>query len=112
MNDSVELMAKFIDEAKEDIKLNFLDIENELLRNSHLIGKWLTYQQNQKAKFLLIETEYKRLLSKKKRYLMGRLDDEERESNGWPVEGNKILKADLDMWLDADDEILKKKKNY
>ena len=26
MNDSVELMAKFIDEAKEDIKLNFLDI--------------------------------------------------------------------------------------
>ena len=46
MNDSVELMAKFIDEAKEDIKLNFLDIENELLRNSHLIGKWLTYQQN------------------------------------------------------------------
>ena len=112
MNDSVELMAKFIDEAKEDIKLNILDIENELLRNSHLIGKWLTYQQNQKAKFLLIETEYKRLLSKKKRYLMGRLDDEERESNGWPVEGNKILKADLDMWLDADDEILKKKKNY
>ena len=112
MNDSVELMAKFIDEAKEDIKLNFLDIENELLRNSHLIGKWLTYQQSQKAKFLLIETEYKRLLSKKKRYLMGRLDDEERESNGWPVEGNKILKADLDMWLDADDEILKKKKNY
>ena len=97
---------------KEDIKLNFLDIENELLRNSHLIGKWLTYQQNQKAKFLLIETEYKRLLSKKKRYLMGRLDDEERESNGWPVEGNKILKADLDMWLDADDEILKKKKHY
>ena len=59
MNDSEELMAKFIDEAKEDIKLNFLDIENELLRNSHLIGKWLTYQQNQKAKFLLIETEYK-----------------------------------------------------
>ena len=112
MNDSVELMAKFIDEAKEDIKLNFLDIENELLRNSHLIGKWLTYQQNQKAKFLLIATEYKRLLSKKKRYLMGRLDDEERESNGWPVEGNKILKADLDMWLDADDEILKKKKHY
>ena len=112
MNDSVELMAKFIDEAKEDIKLNFLDIENELLRNSHLIGKWLTYQQNQKAKFLLIETEYNRLLSKKKRYLMGRLDDEERESNGWPVEGNKILKADLDMWLDADDEILKKKKHY
>ena len=112
MNDSVELMAKFIDEAKEDIKLNFLDIENELLRNSHLIGKWLTYQQNQKAKFLLIETEYKRLLSKKKRYLMGRLDDEERESNGWPVEGNKILKADLDMWLEADDQILKKKKNY
>ena len=43
---------------------------------------------------------------------MGRLDDEERESNGWPVEGNKILKADLDMWLDADDEILKKKKHY
>ena len=112
MNDSVELMAKFIDEAKEDIKLNFLEIENELLRNSHLIGKWITYQQNQKAKFLLIETEYKRLLSKKKRYLMGRLDDEERESNGWPVEGNKILKADLDMWLDADDEILKKKKHY
>lgn len=112
MNDSVELMAKFIDEAKEDIKLNLLDIENELLRNSHLIGKWLTYQQNQKAKFLLIETDYKRFLSKKKRYLMGRLDDEERESNGWPVEGNKILKADLDMWLDADDEILKKKKHY
>lgn len=112
MNDSVELMAKFIDEAKEDIKLDLLDIENELLRNSHLIGKWLTYQQNQKAKFLLIETDYKRFLSKKKRYLMGRLDDEERESNGWPVEGNKILKADLDMWLDADDEILKKKKHY
>tara|TARA_A100001015_G_scaffold255541_2_gene297031 strand:- start:10383 stop:10832 length:450 start_codon:yes stop_codon:yes gene_type:complete len=112
MNDSVELMAKFIDEAKEDIKLDLLDIENELLRNSHLIGKWLTYQQNQKAKFLLIETDYKRFLSKKKRYLMGRLDDEERESNGWPIEGNKILKADLDMWLDADDEILKKKKHY
>tara|TARA_R110000744_G_scaffold20673_1_gene54179 strand:+ start:44 stop:472 length:429 start_codon:yes stop_codon:yes gene_type:complete len=105
-------MAKFMDEAKEDIRLNFLEIENELLRNSHLIGKWLTYQQNQKSKVLILETEYKRLLAIKKKYLMGKLPDEERDYMGWPLEGTKILKADMDMWLDCDDEIIAKRQKF
>jgi|TARA_B110000908_G_C10066492_1_gene363077 hypothetical protein len=112
MNDTVNSMAKFMDEAKEDIRLNFLEIENELLRNSHLIGKWLTYQQNQKSKVLILETEYKRLLAIKKKYLMGKLPDEERDYMGWPLEGTKILKADMDMWLDCDDEIIAKRQKF
>ena len=43
---------------------------------------------------------------------MGKLPDEERDYMGWPLEGTKILKADMDMWLDCDDEIIAKRQKF
>lgn len=34
------------------------------------------------------------------------MDDEQREELGWPLEGTKILKADLSIWLDSDDDVI------
>lgn len=101
-----------IEESKEDIQINFLELINELNRIPTQVGKWLTYHQVQRQKMILIETDYKKMVALKTKFYMGKMDDDEREKYGWPLEGTKVLKADLHMWLDSDDELIKEKHKY
>jgi hypothetical protein len=101
-----------IEESKQDIKIDFLALENEMTRNPNLLGKWLEYHQVQRSKLVLIETEHKRLVALKTKYYMGKMDDDQRTNLGWELEGTKVLKADLFMWMDADDEVILSKHKF
>lgn len=105
-------LKQLMDESKTDITIDFLSLENEMARTPTLMSKWLTYYQIQRSKLTIVETEHKKLLALKSKFYMGKMDDDEREKYGWPLEGTKILKADLGMWMDSDDDIIKSKHKY
>jgi hypothetical protein len=105
-------IKELIEECKTDIQIDFLSLENEMTKNPNLIGKWLQYHQILRSKLTLVETEHKKLVALKTRYYMGKMDDEEREKLGWPLEGTRVLKGDLSMWMDADDEVIISKQKY
>ena len=103
-------LSEMLQEAEQDIKIDFLKLQDELVHNQNLIGKWMTHQQIYQTKYQFLELGYKQLLASKTKYYTGKMSEDEILSKGWEIEGTKILKADLNIWADDDDEMIKSKK--
>ena len=103
-------LSEMLQEAEQDIKIDFLKLQDELVHNQNLIGKWMTHQQIYQTKYQFLELGYKQLLASKTKYYTGKMSEDEILSKGWKIEGTKILKADLNIWVDDDNEMIKSKK--
>ena len=97
-------------ESEKDIKIDFLKLTEELAHNQNLIGKRMTYQQVWETKYQFLDLEYRQLLASKTKYYTGKMSEDEIISKGWEIEGTKILKADLNIWVDDDNDMIKAKK--
>lgn len=104
-------LAELTQESEKDIKIDFLKLSDELAHNQNLIGKWMTHQQIYEVKYQFLELEHKKLLASKTKYYTGKMSEDEILSKGWEIEGTKILKSDLNIWVDDDNETIKSKKN-
>lgn len=104
-------LAELTQESEKDIKIDYLKLADEIVHNQNLIGKWMTHQQVYEIKYQFLEIEHKKLLAIKTKYYTGKMSEDEIMSRGWEIEGTKILKSDLNIWLDDDEEIIKSKKN-
>ncbi len=103
-------LAELTQESEKDIKIDFLKLTEELVHNQNLIGKWMTYQQVWETKYQFLDLEYRQLLASKTKYYTGKMSEDEIISKGWEIEGTKILKADLNIWVDDDNDMIKAKK--
>ena len=103
-------LAELTQESEKDIKIDFLKLTEELAHNQNLIGKWMTYQQVWETKYQFLDLEYRQLLASKTKYYTGKMSEDEIISKGWEMEGTKILKADLNIWVDDDNDMIKAKK--
>ncbi len=103
-------LAELTQESEKDIKIDFLKLTEELVHNQNLIGKWMTYQQVWETKYQFLDLEYRQLLASKTKYYTGKMSEDEIISKGWKIEGTKILKADLNIWVDDDNDMIKAKK--
>jgi hypothetical protein len=103
-------LAELTQESEKDIKIDFLKLTEELAHNQNLIGKWMTYQQVWEIKYQFLDLEYRQLLASKTKYYTGKMSEDEIISKGWGIEGTKILKADLNIWVDDDNDMIKAKK--
>lgn len=104
-------LAELTQESEKDIKIDYLKLADEIVHNQNLIGKWMTHQQVYEIKYQFLEIEHKKLLAIKTKYYTGKMSEDEIVARGWEIEGTKILKSDLNIWLDDDEEIIKSKKN-
>lgn len=103
-------LAELTQESEKDIKIDFLKLTEELVHNQNLIGKWMTYQQVWETKYQFLDLEYRQLLASKTKYYTGKMSEDEIISKGWEIEGTKILKADLNIWVDDDNDMITAKK--
>ena len=103
-------LAELTQESEKDIKIDFLKLTEELAHNQNLIGKWMTYQQVWETKYQFLDLEYRQLLASKTKYYTGKMSEDEIISKGWGIEGTKILKADLNIWVEDDNDMIKAKK--
>lgn len=103
-------LSEMLQEAEQDIKIDFLKLQDELVHNQNLIGKWMTRQNIYQTKYQFLELGHKQLVAQKTKYYTGKMSEDEILSKGWKIEGTKILKADLNIWADDDDEMIKSKK--
>ena len=104
-------MAELMKESEKDIKIDFLRLQEELPHNQNLIGKWMTYQQVYQTKYQFLELDHRIVVAEKTKYYTGKFSEDEIIARGWEVEGTKILKADLHVWVDSDLDIVKSKKS-
>ena len=91
-------------EAKEDlIILDDEDLHKQSYKNQIIKPKWLDYKSKYKLMMFQCKGEHKRLYREKWEYYGGKADAKVYVAKPFDL---KVLKTDLQMYINSDDEIL------
>jgi hypothetical protein len=91
-------------QAENDLKIDDLELASESTRNAALHQKYLTYLNHFKGLLITKRKDLKRLKLQKWEYFTGKSDPQVYRDNPFD---HKILKADLHIYLDADEDLAK-----
>lgn len=90
----------------KDSKINPADLATESLRVPDLHNKYYKIYTNERLLLSKWELEFKKLYKEKYEYYMGIMDEGELRVNGWEPFALKVLKADLPIYMEADQDII------
>ena len=93
-------------QAEKDLKMDDLELADESLKSASLHQKYLTIYNNFRQLKLMNEGTYRVLYRKKWEYYSGKSDPEIYRDNPFD---HKILKQDLPIYLESDEELIKAK---
>jgi len=86
------------------IERDMLDDESRKIPQLH--SKYFKFYSHERMRLKALEFEYKQLFKLKYEYYMGTIADEDLVEQGWEPNPLKILKADVQMYIDADDDVI------
>jgi len=89
----------------KDSKINPSDLASESLRIPDLHNKYYKIFMNERLLLSKWEFEFKKLYKEKYEYYMGIMDEGDLKANGWNPFSLKVLKADLPIYMEADQDI-------
>lgn len=90
---------------EEDTKINPEDIGGETLNTPKLHSKYLKLFANESALLKKYKADHKRLYRIKWEYYLGLLSIDQLKELDWEPFQFKILKSELPMYLDGDDDV-------
>ena len=90
-------LTEIFAETSQDLKLDDTELDRESLRNPYLYDKYLKFFTTSDLELKKLKKEYDVLRLEKFEYYTGKADPE----------GIKVLKGDLDLYLDADPDLRK-----
>jgi len=99
-------IMKIREMAKDDLPINNEKLDIESLNIPQLHGKYLNIYQDEKIHLHGIKLEHKKLKKLKWEYYTGKLDQETLQKLGWEQFDLKILRQDVDLYLEADDDLI------
>ena len=91
----------------EDSKIDRNELGEESLRVPQLHSKYFNLFSQERIVLRQLESEYKELYKQKYEYYNGTLSEEELRSNGWEPISLKVLKSDINIYIQADSDINK-----
>jgi Recombination, repair and ssDNA binding protein UvsY len=91
----------------EDCNVNRLELGEESLKLPKLHSKYLRIYTEERLLLKRLEEERKELVLMKHDYYRGIMPEEDLKANGWEPFRLNIIKSDLPMYLDADQDIIK-----
>lgn len=90
-----------------DSKISKTELDDESIRTSLLHSKYLKMYSTEKLTLYKLEAEYKSLLKLKTEYFVGTLDIQTIKEKGWEPNQKIILKGDINIHIEADQDIQK-----
>ena len=93
-----------------DCVMDETELSQESIKIPQLHNKYLIYYSNEKLKFKEIKYLFAGLIKRKRDYYSGRMTAEELEAADWEPFQYKLLKADVQEYIDADDNVIESKK--
>jgi hypothetical protein len=93
-----------------DCVMDETELSKESIKIPQLHNKYLIYYSNEKLKFKEIKYLFAGLVRRKRDYYSGRMTAEELEAADWEPFQLKLLKADVQEYIDADDNVIESKK--
>jgi len=91
---------------KEDAEINTAVIDKEAVKIPRLHHKYYQMFSAERLALRKLEAEYKQLQLLKYDYFLGALDQETLQEKGWRPNPRAILKSDIPMHIDADQDIV------
>jgi hypothetical protein len=86
------------------------ELSQESIKIPQLHNKYLIFYSNEKLKFKEIKYLFAGLIRRKRDYYSGRMTAKELEMVDWEPFQLKLLKADVQEYIDADDNVIESKK--
>jgi len=86
------------------IERDLLDEESRKI--PQLQSKYFKMYSTERMRLKSMEFKYKELYKLKYEYYMGTIADEDLMENGWEPNPLKILKADVNMYIEADKDVI------
>lgn len=81
-------------------------IDNESLKIPNLHAKYFEIFNNESQKLRKFESDYKKLYRVKWEYYNGKLSKEDLNEYGWPQFQLKIMKTDINIYIDSDNDLI------
>lgn len=94
-------------EIERDTKINPLDLDLESLKIPQLHGKYLNFLLDERLVLAQIQADAAIVTRIKWEYYTGKMSREELEAKGWEPFSLKILRQDLDIYIDSDADVVK-----
>jgi len=107
-------LDQYLEQWREDADLDLSALDHAARNVPLLHAKWWKHYSQERLRYKKIDSDYKVLYRQKWEYFLGKMDDTERESLGWPPQPLKILSANVGIYIEGDAQIqdLLKKKAY
>ena len=94
-------------ELEQDTRIDDAALDAESLRIPQLHNKYLNFLMEERLCLARYENDVAVTLRDKWEYYTGKMSEEELQKRGWEPFALKILRNDLDMYLNADPDIVK-----
>ena len=93
-----------------DCVIDETELSQESVKIPQLHNKYLIIFHDERLRLRTMRFDHSKLLKVKREYFSGRMDATELEAYDWEPFQYKLLKADVQEYIDADDDIIEGKK--
>ena len=93
-----------------DCEIDETELSQESVKIPQLHNKYLIIFHDERLRLRTMKFEHSKLLKSKREYYSGRMTEEEMEALDWEPFQLKLLKVDIQEYIDADDDIIELKK--
>ena len=93
-----------------DCEIDETELSQESVKIPQLHNKYLIIFHDERLRLRTMRFDHSKLLKVKREYFSGRMDATELEAYDWEPFLYKLLKADVQEYIDADDDIIEGKK--
>jgi len=93
-----------------DCPIDETELAQESVKIPQLHNKYLILYSNEKLRFKTQRFDHSKLVKLKKEYYGGKMSQEELEAIDWEPFQYKLLKADVQEYIDADENVIESKK--
>jgi len=94
-------------EIEKDMALDESALDIESLKIPALHGKYLNFLLDERLVMRKAEADYNHMMRVKWEYYTGKMSQEELTARGWEPFSLKILRNDLDLYLNSDEDLSK-----
>ena len=95
--------------VEQDSRIDDTELDTESLKLPALHSKYLNFYHDAKLRLEKATNEYNRLFRLKWEYYSGKMDSATLEQRGWEPFDHKILRNDISIYLNGDEDLCKRK---
>ena len=89
-----------------DCEIDETELSKESVKIPQLHNKYLILFHDERLRLRTLRYDHNKLIRQKKDYFGGRMSAEEMESLDWEPFQLKLLKADIDTYIEADNDVI------